>query len=162
MIVVDTSACISLSIGDVLDIVLDEYAVHTTQQICDELRETATYDDIHGIAADDVLNSMDRITVHEVADPGIETTRIDAGEASCIALADLGDAAFLITDDLRALPELQMLTDTRVAISPILLRALTKRDVLSTADAHDRLDQIAASRDWLGAPIYRRAQRLFE
>lgn len=162
MIVVDTSAFISLSLGNILDIVLDEYSVYSTQRVHDELRDTAAYDDIHGDAASAVLESVDEITIHRTPDPGIETSRIDAGEASCIELADTEAVAFLITDDLRALPELQTLTDAQVAISPILLRALVTRDVLTTADAKERLDQIASTRDWLGAPIYRRAQELFE
>jgi predicted nucleic acid-binding protein len=82
------------------------------------------YDDIHGDAAEAVLEEVDRFTIHETAHPETETTRIDAGEASCVKLADTESAAFLITDDLRALPELQTLTDAQVAISPILLRAL--------------------------------------
>lgn len=162
MIVVDTSPFISLSVGDVLDIVLDEYAVHTTQHIHDELLDTAAYDDIHGEAADAVLGSVASITVHQRTDPTIETSRIDTGEASCIELSNSENAAFLITDDLRALPELQALTDAQVAISPILLRALVTRDALAATDAEERLDQIARSRDWLGAPIYRRAEKLFE
>ena len=162
MIVVDTSAFVSLAEGDVLDVVLEEYSVHTTQHVHDELAETAAFDDVHGDAADAVLDSVAAMTVHESPDPSIETSRIDVGEASCIELANNEDASFLITEDLRALPELQPLTDAEVAISPIVFRALVTRNVLSAAVARERLDQIAQSRDWLGAPIYRRAQNLFE
>ncbi len=162
MVVVDTSAFISPSVGDVLKPVLDEYSVHTTQHVHNELLDTAAYDDIHGDAADAVLSSGATITVHESTDPAIETLRIAAGEASCIELVNRETAAFPITDDLRTLPELQSLTDAQVAISPILLRALVTRDVLTATDAQERLDQIARSRDWLGAPIYRRAQKPFE
>lgn len=102
------------------------------------------------------------MTVHENTDPAIETSRIDAGEASCIDLTNSENAAFLIADDLRALPELQTLTDAQIAISLILLRALVTRDALTATDAQKRLDQIAQSRDWLGAPIYPRGQKLFE
>jgi predicted nucleic acid-binding protein len=162
MIVVDTSAFISLTIADVLNTVLTEYDVHTSQQVLDELDATADYDDSHGTAADQVLTHTEAITVHTIDDPDIQTSRIDAGEATCVQLARQCDADFLITDDLRALPELQQLTDAQVAISPILLRALVKRNVLTNQEAQDRLEEVAASRDWLGAPIYRRAQQLFE
>jgi predicted nucleic acid-binding protein len=162
MIVVDTSAFISISIADILKPVLDEYDVHTTQHVVDELRTTADYDDVHGTAADHVLAKTQHISVHEVNDPEVQTSRIDEGEATCIQVAQRRKADFLITDDLRALPELQQLTDAQVAISPILLRALVKRNVLTNHEAKDRLEEVAASRDWLGAPIYRRAQQLFE
>jgi hypothetical protein len=68
---------------------------------------------------------------------------------------------FLITDDLQALPELQELVDSKVAISPIVLKALVKRGVLEPERAEEKLDLIADRRDWLGAPIYRRAKQLF-
>jgi predicted nucleic acid-binding protein len=161
MIVVDTSAFISSALGDVLEPVLTEYDVHTTAQVVRELEETAEYDDVHGTAAERVLGERQAVTVQNVTDPGIRTARVDDGEASCVAVAQQDGADFLVTDDLRALPELQQLTDARVAISPILLRALVKRGVLTDEQAAERLEDIAASRDWLGAPIYRRAQELF-
>lgn len=162
MIVVDTSAFISLSIADVLVLVLEEYDVHTSQLVLDELEKTAEYDDIHGIAAGAVLDVREEFDVHDVDVGEFETSRIDRGEASCVQLVKDSKADFLITDDLRALPELQHLTDAQVAISPILLRALVERGVLERDDARSKLQQVARSRDWLGAPIYRRAQRLFE
>ncbi|MFB6183674.1 MAG: hypothetical protein ABEI96_03890 [Haloarculaceae archaeon] len=162
MIVVDTSAFVSITIGDVLTDVVNEYDVHTTEQVFDELNNTADYDDVHGAAADHVLSNSRDVTVHDVDDSGLRTSRIDAGEASCVHLAEQRDADFVITDDLRALPELQQLTDARVAISPILFRALVKRNVLTNREARATVDHVAASRDWLGAPTYRRAQRLFD
>lgn len=162
MIVADTSALLSLTAGGVVETVLDEFDVHTTKRIIEELEETAAYDDEHGAAARTVLEYRERLTVRGVAEPDVTSTRTDAGEASCVALVDECDADFLVTDDLRALPELQALADTKVAISPIVLRALVERGVLDGSDARDRLETVAKRRDWLGAPIFRRAETLFE
>lgn len=162
MLVVDTSAIISLELIDVFEVVLSEYEVRTTEHVYAELEETATYDDIHGDAATSALDRIPRDQVHDVPAPGITTSRVDTGEATCVTLARQADAEFLITDDLRALPELQQLTGARVAISPILLRALVKRGCFTDDEAVERLEQLAAGRDWLGAPIYRRARQLFE
>lgn len=162
MIVADTSALVTLATADVADLVLEEFDVHTTKLVIEELRETADHDDSHGRAADDVLSRIDSLVVHDVEGAAFRSSRIDGGEASCVALARQRDADFFLTDDLRALPELETLTEATVAISPFVLRALVKRDVLSSAVARDRLDQLAEARDWLGAPIYRRALRLFE
>lgn len=161
MIVADTSALISLATADVLDIVLAEFDVHTTDTVIEELEDTARFDDAHGAGAQQVLDQQDQLTVHTV-EGGFTSSRVDAGEGSCCALADDIDAAFLLTDDLRALPELQRLIDARVAISPIVLKALVTRGVLDRDGALDRLERLAATRDWLGAPIYRRARRLFD
>lgn len=162
MIVVDTSAFISLDIADVLEAVLREYEVHTTQRVVDELSQTAKFDDDHGTAAENVLPHVHNIAVHELDDLQVRTSRIDPGKGSCLQLTGELDADFLITDDLRALPELQQLTGARIAISPIMLRALVNRGILSNHEAMEKLETLAVTRDWLGAPIYRRAKSLFE
>jgi predicted nucleic acid-binding protein len=160
MIVVDTSALVSLAAVGVFDTVLVEFDVHTTGQVVEELEDTTAYDDHHGQAATAVLDSLEDVTVYEVDDE-FTSSRVDSGEGSCLRLVETADAPFLLTDDLRALPELQTLTDARVAISPIVLKALVERDVVERAAALEKLDDLAERRDWLGAPIYRRASDLF-
>lgn len=161
MIVADTSALVSLATVDVLDTVLAEFEVHTTEPVVEELEDTADYEDRHGEAARAVLDDRDRFESHEMAET-LESSRIDSGEGSCALLTRRLDAEFLITDDLRALPELQAASDAEVAFSPILLKALVKRDVLETERALTKLDRLAEQRSWLGQPIYRRARDLFE
>ena len=162
MIVADTSALISLATADALQAVVEEFDVQTSELVVSELETTAEYDDVHGDGATTVLEALETIVVHETENSDFETSRIDAGEASCLSLTRSLDATFLITDDLRALPELQNLTTTRVAISPIVLRALVKRGVLTNEEARTKLERLATTRDWLGRPIYRRAIALFE
>lgn len=161
-VVVDTSAFISLAVGDVLDQTLTAFDVVTTPTVIEELEATAEYDDRHGTAATTVLDRANEVTVHDATGTTFETSRVDAGEASCVAAARQRDAAFLVTDDYRALPELQGLVDAEVAVSPIVLRALVKRDVISAEKAETAFERIAAGRDWLDAPIYRYARRLFD
>jgi predicted nucleic acid-binding protein len=161
MLVADTSALVSIATADLVAVVVEEFDVHTTERVAGELRETAGFDDRHGEAAAEFLDRLDDLTVHSTATP-VESARVDPGEGSCAVLADELEAEFLLTDDLRALPELQVATGAEVVISPILLRALVERDVLTTEGARDNLGTIAEGRDWLGAPIYRRARGLFE
>lgn len=161
-VVVDTSAFISLAVGDVLDQTLTAFDVVTTHTVIEELEATAEYDDRHGTAATTVLQQTDALTVHDAAGASFETSRVDAGEASCVVAVRQRDAAFLVTDDYRALPELQELVDAEVAVSPIVLRALVKRDALSSEHAETAFEAIAVGRDWLDAPIYRYARRLFD
>lgn len=161
MITADTSALISLATADVLDTFLTEFDIHTTEKVVEELENTAAYDDIHGEAAETVLDHLDQITVHQI-EGTFESSRIDSGEGTCALLTREIDAEFLITDDLRALPELQTVADAQVAISPIVLKAFVRRNVLEREEAVEKLDELAEQRDWLGAPIYRRAKNLFE
>ena len=161
MIVVDTSSLLSLTSIDLLDTLLLEFDVHVTELVIEELEETSGYDDRHGDAAQTVLDNRNRITVHEMHG-AFTSSRVDEGEGSCALLTKEIDADFLLTDDLRALPELQTLADAKVAISPIVLKALIQRDILSGEEAREKLDALAENRDGLGAPIYRRARELFE
>lgn len=161
MIVADTSSLISLATVDLLDALLTEFDVHTTELVIAELEETSSYDDQDGNAAQTVLDKQDRFTVHDVQG-AVTSSRVDRGEGSCARLTEEIDADFLITDDLRGLPELQTMAAAKVAISPIVLKAFVRRDVLGEEAARETLDELAENRDWLGAPIYRRAQRLFD
>ncbi|MFB6128445.1 MAG: hypothetical protein ABEJ47_01660 [Halorhabdus sp.] len=161
MIVADTSALVSLASIDRLEILLAEFDVYTTETVVVELRETAAYEDNHAEAARAVLDRQADLAVHGVEEP-VATGRIDAGEGSAVVLAQKLDANFLITDDLRALPELRAVTETRIAISPIVLRALVDRGVLDIEAARADVERLTTERDWLGAPIYRRAKQLFE
>jgi len=162
MLVADTSALISLATADTLELVLGEFELHTTETVLTELDATAEYDDSHGTAAQDALDRRPSLTVHATGNPSFESARVDDGEASCAVLARETNADFLLTDDLRALPELQALTHAEVAISPIVLKALVEREALTIPGATERLESMAETRDWLGAPIYRRARSLFE
>lgn len=87
--------------------------------------------------------------------------RIDEGEGSCALLTRQKQADFLITDDIRALPELQKLTDVTVAISPIVLKAMVKLNLLKEKEAKQFVEEIAESRDWLGAPTYTEQRNSF-
>lgn len=164
MLVVDTSAFVSLGVGNVLDIVIGEFELGTTTAVVDELRETAAYDDRHGEAAARALELTSEVAVRAVDERAerFVTSRIDSGEASCVVAAREVDAAFFITDDFRALPELREVVDANVALSPIVLRALVERGVLDENEAKAAFETIAEGRDWLGAPIYRYARDLFE
>lgn len=162
MIVVDTSAFVTIASVDVLEAVLREYDVHTTERVIQELEETAAYEDVHARAAQDVLDHVGQLSVHDTGGAGYQSSRIDDGEGTAVTLANETGADFTITDDLRALPELQTVADASVVISPIVLKALVKRGVLEREDALQKVEEAAENRDWLESPIYSKAKDLFE
>lgn len=160
MIVADTSALISLASIDLFGTLAEEFNVHTTKTVIEELEQTAEYKDSDAEAAEAVLEEIGKVSVHSV-DRKFKSSRIDGGEGSCSALTRKIETDFLITDDLKALPELQKTADSKVAISPIVLKALVKREKLGRDEAVKKLDKLAEKREWLGSPIYRRAKDLF-
>lgn len=162
MVVVDTSAFVSIAVGDCFELVVEEFDITTTQSVVDELETTAAYDDSHGHGATAVLEQIDQVVVREVTAPELRSTRIDIGEASCVAAVRKTNSSVLVTDDFRALPELEALVEADIVLSPVLLRRLCDRDVLTETDARAALETMATERDWLGAPIHRYARSLFE
>lgn len=66
---------------------------------------------------------------------------------------------YLLTDDFRALGEIEKLIGENVVLSPIILKVLVIRGRIDTHQALTKLDEMAEKRDWLGRPIYRYAKR---
>ncbi|MFB1065845.1 hypothetical protein [Natrinema sp. H-ect4] len=162
MIVADTSALITVASIDLLDTLVSDFDIHTTETVLEELKATSEYEDRHAKAAQTVLAQTHRINIHNTENTDLQSSRIDEGEATTIELTNQLESDFLITDDLRALPELQPVVEARVAISPIILKAFVKRDVLDEKEALEKLEEAAKNRDWLESPIYRRARNLFK
>lgn len=157
MIVVDTSALISLAMINQLSPFLNTFDVHTTATVINELQDTSTIDDPSGRAARKALGHKETLAVHTIKRT-LTSSRIDEGEGSCVLLTRQKQAKFLITDDIRALPELQQLTEATVAISPIVLKAMVKLNMLKKQEAKQLVEELTETRNWLGAPIYHRAQ----
>ena len=162
MLVVDTSAFVSLAVGGVFTPTTEAFEIATTREVLDELEQTGQYDDRHGTAAAAVLEHRDDFTMLSTDPEAFTTSRIDRGEASCVVATHELDVTCLVTDDFRALPELQELITADVVLSPIVIRALSKQAAISDEAAQAAFDTIAEDRDWLGAPIYRYAKTLFD
>ncbi len=162
MLVLDTSAFISLGICDCVEILLDEFDVHTSNAVMDELEELSSYDDLEAEIAERWLKRKDQLNVHQIGEAGeFDHGRIDRGEGSCAVLAKKTDAEFLITDDVRALPFLKNIALTEIVISPIVLKALVKRGLLSNDEATEKLEKLIEKRDWFETPIYERSLEFF-
>ena len=58
MIVADTSTLISISSVNLLDTLLTEFDLHTTEKVVEELEKTSDYDDRHGQAAQKALENI--------------------------------------------------------------------------------------------------------
>jgi predicted nucleic acid-binding protein len=90
-----------------------------------------------------VPDHRDGLPIHEV-ETEFTSSRVDRGEGDCALLTRELNAEFLVTDDLRVLPELRNLSSASVAI---LLRELVKRDRLEVREAREMLEELTAHRD---------------
>jgi len=160
-IVFDTSALISFALGDVLDLVNDQYEPVISRVVLDELKETAKYDDGTGKAAKKVLVRSESLDIAKVPKEDYReliTSRIDEGEASCIPLAKKEDHEAFITDDFGAVHQLRTYSRKygfELGLSAVLLKALNIRGQLSQKEMERTFDRIARKRGWLGQAIYK-------
>ena len=159
-IVIDTSALISLSHGGLLDLVLEEFRVVVSDLIIEELKKMAEYDDEDGKAAREILTEISRLEMRaiDMKEIGrIVTSRLDEGEASCVLLAQAEDIEALISDDFKAMHQLQYYSSQHsfdLGLGAALIHALVLRGKLSKAEALESIERIASKRDWLGRSIY--------
>ncbi len=165
-LVLDTSSLVSLVHGDLLDRTLVEFRVIISNVVRDELQQMSAFDDADGRAATDVLarlDDLDQRTVEQAEVEPLRTSKIDAGEASCVVLAQAPDVAALISDDVDAMHQMQAYANKYgfdLGLGAVVVHALWKRGRLSQAEALERLDRIAERRDWMGRPIYRAYRRV--
>jgi Arc/MetJ-type ribon-helix-helix transcriptional regulator len=68
---------------------------------------------------------------------------------------------YLLTDDFRALGEIEKQIGERVVLSPFILKVLVIRGIIDERQALTKLEEMAEKRDWLERPIYRYARKYF-
>lgn len=146
-------------IADPLSICLDEYAVFSPDLVVDELREVASYDDMHVRAATLVLDRLDELAVRAVELDA--TFPLDDGENAAVTLANELDADLLCCDEFARLGLIHAsLVDTRLVTTPTLLSVFVRAGRLTPAEARDVLDVIGADRSWEPNSYVERARSL--
>jgi len=165
-LVADTSGLVSLAIvsggdQDPLSICLEEYDVLLPEVVISELQELASYDDVHGRAAADVLDFFDGYTVRSVA---LDTEfPLDDGENAAVTLANEIDAVLLLCDEFNSLGLIHAsLVDTRLVTTPTLLSVFVRTGRLTPTEARSFLDEISTARSWETNSYVQRARTLLD
>jgi len=165
-VVADSSALVSLGVvadcsPEPLSILRASYEVVVPQEVVEELREIASYDDTHGRAATVVLDRQDAITTETIA---LDSTfPLDDGENAAVTLANEFDASVFLCDEFNQLGLIHAsLVDTRLVTTPTLLSAFVRAGQLSPGDALMLLDEISTARSWADNSYVQRTRTLFE
>ena len=164
--IADASALVSLGIvadndPDPLARCLSRYEVIVPTAVIDELREIASYDDVHGHAASAVLDRVDAFTTQSVTLDA--EFPLDDGESAAVTLANNLDAALFLCDEFNQLGLIHAsLADTRLVTTPTLLSVLVRTEHLSAAEARPLLDEISDARSWGANSYVQRARSLLE
>lgn len=134
--------------------------------VIEELKKTSRFSDVDGKAARAVLKQAKGLKIRTVDLAAIEkmvTSRLNEGEASCVLLAQAADIDALISDDLKAMHQLQQYAQIHefdLGLAAVLIQALVLRGKLSKDQALVSLERIAEKRDWMGRPIYKAYQKV--
>lgn len=162
---IDTSALVSLGISRVFDEVTSRLDLHTTDVVVDELEEMSQYNDPFAESAIRCLETIRQsnlITEHEIDVRGRDLhSKIDRGELSCVDLYRELEADYLVTDDHRASAALEDYVGGNIVFSPILLKALTKKGIITEREAVAELKTMAEHRNWFDSPLYQYGLQLF-
>jgi predicted nucleic acid-binding protein len=165
-LVADASALVSLGVvadgdPDPLGLCLGHYEVIVPAVVLEELREIASYDDVHGRAAATVLDRPEALATRSVElDAAFP---LDDGENAAVTLANDLDAALFLCDEFTRLGLIHAsLADTRLVTTPTLLSVLVRNEQLSAADARTLLDDISDARSWEANSYVQRARSVLE
>lgn len=152
LIIADTSALVSF--GTVtnherspLAVLFDEHQVVVPEQVVSELRETASYEDRSGHAAQAVLDCRSAFDVRDTELD--ETFPLDDGENAAVTLANDLDATQFLCDEFNRLALIHAsLANTRLVTTPNFLTLLVSNELLAPSDAEDLLSTISTARSW--------------
>ncbi|OYR49676.1 hypothetical protein DJ73_17370 [Halorubrum sp. Ea1] len=165
-LVADASALVSLGIVATADsgplgLALSRYDVVVPTAVMRELKDVASYEDVHGRAATAVLDRTAEFAQQSVVlDAGFP---LDDGENAAVTLANDLNAALLLCDEFTQLGLIHAsLADTQLVTTPTLLSILVRTDQLAAADARTLLDEISAARSWDTNSYVQRARSLLE
>ena len=165
-LVADASALVSLGVvadesPDPLALCTGRYEVVVPTAVVEELRELASYEDVHGESAS---TALDRANGFETRSGDLDAEfPLDDGENAAVALANDLDAALLLCDEFNRLGLIHAsLADTRLVTTPTLLSVLVRAGELSATDARALLDEIGESRSWDANSYVRRARSLLD
>ncbi|MGB9966380.1 hypothetical protein [Halobacterium hubeiense] len=165
-LIADASALVSLgTVADAdpnpLTLCLSQYEVVVPIAVIQELREIASYEDVHGHAATAVLDHTHLLETRSVSLDA--EFPLDDGENAAVTLTNDLDAALLLCDEFNQLGLIHAsLADTRLVTTPTLLSILVRAEQLSAPDARRLLDQISDARSWDANSYVQRARSLLK
>jgi rRNA-processing protein FCF1 len=148
--VFDTSAFLSLESVDLLDILLKENLLFTTNSVIGELEDFAQYDDELGKVAKKILTKKNKISTRDVKIKEV-LEYVSNTDKEVFNLA-LKEKVTLITDDVKFSRHADLKTVTE--FSTFFLTSLVNSQGLTKQQALEKLEKMRSLRGWQNNIIY--------
>lgn len=167
-IVADTSALISLSIGDIIEKCLSLFEISISPRVLEELKKTSRYEDKHAEGASKIIELVDKEKIKtkgSVKDERVSKTikdhpKLDWGETESLLMAKEKSIPMMITDDFKSLEPLKHLSgEVKINLSVYPIARLVVKNEIGKEKAENTFEKIAKERSWEGAAIYRFAKK---
>ncbi|MFO7967390.1 MAG: hypothetical protein R6U44_07305 [Archaeoglobaceae archaeon] len=159
-LVFDTSALISLEVASLMTQVIQTFYVVVPERVNEELKEMANYEDVHGKAANRILQ-MEGIEVREAGEVDTHLMYVDEGEAEALELAKSVCADYLVCDDYESF---WYLTENfeKTVFSVFVVKHLCKKGIIASEEGWKFIEMIRERRTWGDNIIYKTAKNLWE
>jgi predicted nucleic acid-binding protein len=166
ILVGDTSAMISLEVGDVLIDSLERFEYVIPNKVCKEIEDISEINDEHGSAAEKILQLIKNDKIHRTSVKNIDKVneimdlykKIDFGEAEALVLAWENHHEILITDDLRSMKDLMDISQgVRIHLSIYVIASMVMLESMTKKEALESLSRISKGRSWENSAIYNKA-----
>lgn len=167
VLVGDTSALISLEVGNVLEDSFQIFDYLIPKKVRKEIEDISSYGDDAAIAAEKIIDHIKTGHIKEFAVKGKDEVErilknektIDIGEAESLILAKERKIGILLTDDLRSLKALKDLSNgIRIHLSVYVITRLVLERIINRSNALECLSKISEKRSWENSAIYEKAK----
>lgn len=167
ILVGDTSALISLEVGNLLKDSFQLFDYIVAKIVLKEIEEISSYEDDAAIAAKTILKHMKDGNIKKVSVKDNKKVKeiinnnksIDIGEAESLILAQESKVKILITDDFRSLKALKELSgEVRIHLSVYVIARMVLSKIIDKTEANEALSKISDKRNWENASIYNKAK----
>ena len=148
--ILDTSALISLESINILEQVLELFAVTTTKSVIKELGEFVKYDDKYGKIAKNVLKLKSKFTIESCK--VMESIKYLESTDNELYNLSLKKGLPLVTDETKLVHHTRHKID--VYFTPVFLILLTEAGYFTKKEAMDKLEKLRDIRNWKNNIIY--------
>jgi len=157
LIVIDTSAIISLGCAVKFHLVKRIFGLHCPTRVKEELEEISRADDEIGKIAKEILNYK-FIKYHKLP----ANLKSILGEVESVNLAIELKAKIIIMDDAKSMKKLEAKTDIPILFSSFVIYSLVERKIISHEEGLSAIENMKAKRQWKDNLIIEYAKFLFE